>query len=60
MLKNEKIEVYISYRNYTHYIKLGYDAKINQNLEILTIHLPSSSHVPYYRPQKIDLFWICQ
>lgn len=52
MLKNEKIEVYISYRNYTHYIKLGYDAKINQNLEILTIHLPSSSHV------KVDV--ICE
>lgn len=45
MLKNENITVYISYRNYTHYIKLGYKPILNQNLDIKTIHLSSSSHV---------------
>lgn len=45
MLKFDKINVFISYRNYTHYLKLGYNPTINQNLEILTTHLPSSSHI---------------
>jgi len=52
MLKYNKIKVNISYRNYTHYIKLGYDAVINKYLEIKTDHLPSSSHV------KVDV--ICE
>ncbi len=45
MIKNEKIKVSISYRNINHYVKLGYKPIINEDLEILTIHLPSSSHV---------------
>ena len=45
MIKNDKIEVFISYRNKTHYLKLGYSPIINENLEIYTKHLPTSSHV---------------
>ena len=45
MLKFTRIQVHISYRNYTHYLKLGYNAVINKDLDILTEHLPSSSHV---------------
>lgn len=52
MLKNNKIEIFISYRNYTHYLKLGYKPVLNKNLEILTEHLPTSSHV------KVDV--ICE
>jgi hypothetical protein len=44
MLKNDKIEVNISYRNITHYRKLGYNPILNENLIIYTIHLPSNSH----------------
>ena len=44
MLKDNKIEVDISYRNITHYLKLGYEAYLNNKLEILTEHLPSGSH----------------
>jgi len=50
MLKNEKIQVSISYRNITHYIKLGYNPILDEYLEIFTEHLPSSSHV------KVDVF----
>jgi hypothetical protein len=52
MLKKEKIEVLISYRNITHYKKLGYKPEINSNLEINVYDLPASSHV------KIDV--ICE
>lgn len=45
MLVHEKMKVNISYRNVTHYLKLGYNAIINQELEIKTIDLPSVSHV---------------
>lgn len=44
MIKNDKIEVNISYRNITHYRKLGYNPILNENLIISTIHLPSNSH----------------
>jgi len=44
MLKSNKIEVFISYRNITHYIKLGYNPILNENLTIDTRHLPSNSH----------------
>ncbi len=44
MLKNEKTTINISYRNITHYIKLGYNPAINSLLEIKTEDLPSSSH----------------
>ena len=45
MIKNELIEVDISYRNITHYRKLGYNPIINERLNIKTIDLPTSSHV---------------
>lgn len=45
MIKNEKLEVNISYRNITHYLKLGYNAIIHKYLEVKTEHLPSTSHV---------------
>lgn len=48
----EKIIIHISYRNVTHYLKLGYNATINENLEIQTKDLPSSSHI------RLDV--ICQ
>lgn len=44
MIKNDKIEVNISYRNITHYRKLGYNPILNENLIISTMHLPSNSH----------------
>lgn len=44
MIKNERIEVMISYRNITHYRKLGYSPIINELLLIDTKHLPSNSH----------------
>lgn len=52
MLKYNSIKVSISYRNVTHYLKLGYEAIIGVDLEIKTEHLPSSSHV------KVDV--ICE
>lgn len=45
MLVDETISVFISYRNLTHYRKLGYNPIIDKNLEIRTQDLPSSSHV---------------
>jgi hypothetical protein len=45
MIKLEKIKVPISYRNITHYIKLGYNPILGEELEIKTEDLPSSSHV---------------
>jgi hypothetical protein len=44
MIKNDKIEVNISYRNITHYRKLGYNPILNEKLIISTVHLPSNSH----------------
>jgi hypothetical protein len=52
MIKNKQIEVFISYRNITHYIKLGYKPALNTTLLIDTNHLPSNSHF------KIDV--ICE
>lgn len=49
MIKYETIRVNISYRNITHYIKLGYNPILNTDLEIKTEHLSKSSHV------KIDV-----
>ena len=49
MIKIDKITVNISYRNVTHYLKLGYNAILNQSLEINVTDLPSVSHV------KIDV-----
>lgn len=45
MIKYEEIEIRVSYRNVTHYKKLGYDAIINKTLLIKTSDLPSVSHV---------------
>lgn len=45
MIKNNTIKIFISYRNKTHYLKLGYKPILNQELEIKTEHLPTSSHV---------------
>jgi hypothetical protein len=45
MFKYNKIKINISYRNITHYIKLGYKPVLGQELEINISHLPSSSHV---------------
>jgi len=45
MLKDSRIDINISYRNKTHYIKLGYEPIIGKKLSIKTIDLPSSSHV---------------
>lgn len=49
MIVNDKILINISYKNITHYIKLGYEPILHKELEILTIDLPKSSHV------KIDV-----
>ena len=49
---NDKIIINVSYRNVTHYLKLCYDAVINNKLEIKVTDLPSSSHI------RIDVF--CQ
>jgi hypothetical protein len=49
MIKLDKIKVNISYRNITHYLKLGYNPILNSELEINTNHLSKSSHV------KIDV-----
>jgi hypothetical protein len=48
MLVLEKILVPISYRNITHYRKLGYSPVLNRDLEINTTDLPSSSHVKVF------------
>lgn len=45
MIKNEKMMVYISYRNKTHYLKLGYKPIIDKYLEVKTVDLPPVSHV---------------
>lgn len=45
MIKKEKIKIFISYRNVTHYLKLGYKAIINNDLEINVKDLPIVSHV---------------
>lgn len=46
MIKNERIDIYISYRNITHYLKLGYkNATIGKALNIKICDLPSVSHV---------------
>lgn len=45
MFKYDKIKINISYRNITHYIKLGYKPVLGEELEIDISHLPSSSHV---------------
>jgi hypothetical protein len=45
MIKHEKISINISYRNITHYLKIGYNAILHRNLEIKTEHLPSGSHI---------------
>jgi len=42
---NNRIVINISYRNITHYLKLGYDAVLNSKLEINVLDLPSVSHV---------------
>lgn len=44
MLKTENININISYRNITHYIKLGYNPILGKELCIKTEHLPSGSH----------------
>ena len=49
MIKKEKIKIPISYRNVTHYLKLGYNAIISTELEINVRDLPIVSHV------KIDV-----
>ncbi len=49
MVKYDKIKVFISYRNKTHYLKLGYTPILNEYLEIDINHLSKSSHV------KIDV-----
>ena len=45
MVKEEFLEIDISYRNITHYRKLGYSPVLNEKLKIKTLDLPSSSHV---------------
>jgi len=45
MIKYDKIKVNISYRNITHYRKLGYNPILKYELEINVFDLPSSSHV---------------
>lgn len=41
----DKIDIFISYRNITHYLKLGYNAVLNSILTINITDLPSVSHV---------------
>ena len=40
-----KIDIFISYRNISHYLKLGYNAVINNILNVNISDLPSVSHV---------------
>jgi hypothetical protein len=42
---NDTIQILISYRNVTHFLKLGYNAIINSNLNVYVLDLPSVSHV---------------
>jgi hypothetical protein len=42
---NDKIEILISYRNVTHFLKLGYKAVINSPLQIFVLDLPTVSHI---------------
>lgn len=44
MLKHKEIDISISYRNITHYIKKGYQAKLHETLTIKTSDLPNVSH----------------
>ena len=44
MIKEEKIDVHISYRNITHYKKLGYDAVLHQNILVNPRDLSNVSH----------------
>lgn len=48
MLRDKIISVSISYRNITHYLKLGYNAILNQVLDINIEHLPTSSHIKVF------------
>jgi hypothetical protein len=45
MIKYEFMKIDISYRNITHYRKLGYNPVLNNKLEIKTEDLSTSSHV---------------
>jgi len=45
MIKDKFISIDISYRNITHYRKLGYNPILNEKLEIKTEDLSTSSHV---------------
>lgn len=45
MIKDSLIRINISYRNITHYKKLGYTPILNETLSIKTEDLPTSSHV---------------
>lgn len=42
---NSRMDVFISYRNITHYLKLGYNAVLNTILNIDILDLPTVSHV---------------
>lgn len=42
---NPRMDIFISYRNITHYLKLGYNAVLNTILNINILDLPSVSHV---------------
>jgi len=44
MIKEEKIDVHISYRNITHYKKMGYDAVLHQNILVNPRDLSNVSH----------------
>lgn len=44
-LESDFIDINISYRNITHYRKLGYNPILNQVLKIKVVDLPSVSHV---------------
>lgn len=44
MIVEDKLKINISYRNVTHYRKLGYDAIIGEELEVLPTDLSLSSH----------------
>jgi len=45
MLQDKEINITISYRNITHYKKLGYDAILKKDLKIKTEDLSNGSHV---------------
>ena len=52
MIKEEEIEIGISYRNITHYKKLGYDAKLHNKLKVKSLDLK-------YGSSKIFITAIC-